>query len=171
MSEEQKRGRRITDQTDEVYGALTVVARADRPKGTVSKRYSKCSWWLCKCECGNEVVKPIDYMRNASHPNCGCGAGRLRPGRKPMVSREAHTQMLIYNGKRVMCDDSKVIKGLMRNDTACAECGKVFDRYAGKDWGYKRQTTKGHTKYFCSYSCTRKWDSKHQRALWTKDFL
>lgn len=49
---------------DEVFGRLTVIGEAPN-KG------NKCQW-LCRCECGNELLVITDSLR-ANHTNsCGC---------------------------------------------------------------------------------------------------
>ena len=54
-----------------VYGKLTVIARAKRPDGRPAGAY-----WLCQCECGNEkVVRGADLRRGGVN-SCGCLYGK-----------------------------------------------------------------------------------------------
>ena len=54
-----------------VYGKLTVIARAERPDGRPAGAY-----WLCQCECGNEkVVRGADLRRGGVN-SCGCLYGK-----------------------------------------------------------------------------------------------
>lgn len=50
---------------DMVFGRLTVIDRAGSDK-------SMNATWLCKCECGKEVVISGIYLRNGETKSCGC---------------------------------------------------------------------------------------------------
>ena len=52
------------DITGERYGRLTVIKKAhiDKPK----------SWWVCKCDCGNEKIVSADSLRRGAIVSCGC---------------------------------------------------------------------------------------------------
>lgn len=51
------RGRTAVDRTGNRYGKLTVIARAG------SNRHGQ-PFWLCKCDCGAEVIKSIVFFGN-----------------------------------------------------------------------------------------------------------
>lgn len=60
---------KFIDMTGKVLGSLTVLRRSDeRGRGGV---------WVCRCECGTEVLRRGDNLRSSKHPNCGCEAGAL----------------------------------------------------------------------------------------------
>jgi len=46
------------------YGCLTVIKEVDQIK---TKRR-----WLCKCDCGNEVIALMDSLRSGNTQSCGC---------------------------------------------------------------------------------------------------
>lgn len=48
-----------------VYGHLTVMARADNTANGTAQ-------WLCKCKCGNEIVVRGTDLRNKGYISCGC---------------------------------------------------------------------------------------------------
>ena len=48
------------------YGKLTVVRQVASP-GYTSYR---CSFWLCRCDCGNEVVRPRQLLHSAGFKAC-----------------------------------------------------------------------------------------------------
>ena len=55
----------VKDETGNKYGRLTVIKEYGRDKnGSVL--------WLCKCECGNEVVVRCDSLINGNTKSCGC---------------------------------------------------------------------------------------------------
>ena len=54
------------DLTGKRFGKLTVIKRS-YPNGK--------NWrarWLCKCDCGNEIILPSDNILNAHTRSCGC---------------------------------------------------------------------------------------------------
>ena len=55
---------KLIDLTGQKFGRLTVIKRAEN-KG---KRVA----WLCKCECGNEIVIIGSNLKNGSTKSCGC---------------------------------------------------------------------------------------------------
>lgn len=55
---------RLQDLTGQRFGRLTVIERADN-KGTKTM-------WLCKCDCGNKVIKEGSNLKNEDTQSCGC---------------------------------------------------------------------------------------------------
>ena len=52
-----------------MFGTLTVIREVDplfAPEDTLE------SVWLCRCECGKEIVVPRDILLNGKAVNCGC---------------------------------------------------------------------------------------------------
>lgn len=56
---------KLKDLTGMKFGRLTVVERRGSDKSGIAM-------WLCRCECGNEVVVRGSYLRNGSTTSCGC---------------------------------------------------------------------------------------------------
>lgn len=52
------------DITGQKYGRLTVISFHSREKS-----YTK---WLCKCECGNQTITAMNYLRTGKTKSCGC---------------------------------------------------------------------------------------------------
>jgi hypothetical protein len=52
------------DLKDKIFGRLTVVGFSHREKG----KYL----WLCKCDCGNEIVTRADGLKSGHAKSCGC---------------------------------------------------------------------------------------------------
>lgn len=50
------------------YGRLTVIKHVQKPRAN-SRRGS---WWLCKCECGNEVIVNGNALKTGNTTSCGC---------------------------------------------------------------------------------------------------
>ena len=65
--------RKKLELTGQRYGRLVVLRQAEN----IGKRTA----WLCRCDCGNEVVVRTDRLRSGHTTSCGC----KRPGATPGV--------------------------------------------------------------------------------------
>lgn len=80
------------DLTGQRYGRLTVIKKASK----ASRNPWKHTTWLCKCDCGNEVVVDQGHIRNGNTQSCGClHAERLTGCYVPNKNR-------LYNSWRAM---------------------------------------------------------------------
>lgn len=52
------------------YGRLTVVQQAEKDK-------ERQAWYLCKCQCGKEIVVRGTSLRNGHTQSCGCSHNDL----------------------------------------------------------------------------------------------
>lgn len=59
----------LIDETGNQYGYLTVLKRAEN---IVTPNGRSHVAWLCKCECGNEVVVRGSNLRGGCTKSCGC---------------------------------------------------------------------------------------------------
>lgn len=139
-------------------GMLEVIRKAPRPDGDFGVRYTKSSWWLCRCDCGKEVVKPHVYLKQTAVPNCGCKRGEQQVKKPPNGEMRARKQACAVE----VADQGRKMYGVSRNDKMCGTCGKLFDAYAGPDWAYKRPCGIGRMEYYCSYGCMRRHDREKQ---------
>lgn len=57
---------KLIDFQGKKIGRLTVIQK----EGTTKR--GKPAKWLCKCDCGNMVVKDSYYLLNSNIPSCGC---------------------------------------------------------------------------------------------------
>ena len=62
-------GDKLIDLTGEKFGRLMVLKRA---KNYVSPKGQQIAQWLCKCDCGNEVVVMGTSLRKGASKSCGC---------------------------------------------------------------------------------------------------
>ena len=69
LSSVQSKKKNTKDVTGDVYGMLTVIKQVVKPSYRVGKRGS---WWLCRCECGNEVVVKANHLKTGNTKSCGC---------------------------------------------------------------------------------------------------
>lgn len=56
------------DLTGQRFGRLTVIAKAEKPKGSTSTSL----FWLCKCDCGTEKIISGNVLRQGKAQSCGC---------------------------------------------------------------------------------------------------
>ena len=56
----------LKDITDQRFGRLVVLARAETIRGNGNAR------WLCRCDCGNELIIRGDLLRRGLTKSCGC---------------------------------------------------------------------------------------------------
>jgi len=52
----------------ETFGDLTVIGRIEKPENIKTD----IPYWLCKCNCGNEIVVSGESLRNGFTLDCGC---------------------------------------------------------------------------------------------------
>lgn len=55
----------MIDLVGQRFGRLTVIAKTDKRSG-----HNIC--WLCKCDCGNEVVVSSHNLKSGNTQSCGC---------------------------------------------------------------------------------------------------
>lgn len=56
------------DLTGRRFGSLTVMSRAERPEGLISSG----TYWLCRCDCGNEKIIMGKSLQQGKTKSCGC---------------------------------------------------------------------------------------------------
>lgn len=76
---------------------------------------SKHSWWLFKCDCGNEVVKRTDRVRLGQTKSCGCKNKRKKQElygtkfyrafhlMKQRCNNPSHPRYIRYGGRGIKC--------------------------------------------------------------------
>lgn len=62
---------RLKDLTNQKFDRLTVIKRVEDYVSTKDSS-NKYVQWLCKCDCGNEVVALGTSLRSGSTKSCGC---------------------------------------------------------------------------------------------------
>lgn len=56
------------DLTNRYFGKLFVIREATKEE----KNRKNGAWWLCKCDCGNQVIKDGQGLRKGYTTSCGC---------------------------------------------------------------------------------------------------
>lgn len=74
----------LIDLTDRTFERLQVIRRA----GMYGVKGRSMATWLCRCECGAEVVVLSNNLRTGNTKSCGC------------IAREAASQRMKERNKR-----------------------------------------------------------------------
>lgn len=104
------------DITGQKFGRLLVLKRY----GTSN---DKKATWLCKCDCGNEVVVTGKSLRRGTTLSCGCY-------NKEQINKRNHLLTTYKPGDII--NDTKIINIYYQNGEAkakaiCKYCGRIFD--------------------------------------------
>ncbi len=59
----------IIDLTGQRFGRLLVIKRVDN---LITKSNKSYVYWLCKCDCGNEIKVTATNLKNNKTKSCGC---------------------------------------------------------------------------------------------------
>lgn len=110
---------KFDDKTGRKYGMQTVIKRAENHR--ISQRTSVVQW-LCRCDCGNEIIVRANNLTSGNTKSCGCeSAAMLRAAR-----------FVNYSGQRfgrltVICpaeDQTKLSRRKQRTWLCQCDCGK-----------------------------------------------
>lgn len=114
---------KLIDETNNKYGRLTVLYRANTKK--------KGTYWHCRCDCGNEIDVLGSSLRNGNTKSCGC------------LKHEQIIKSNIQRGQKVQIGDkynSLTIKDIQPRKLYCqCDCGNT-------SWLDKGHVLSGHTK-------------------------
>ena len=67
---------KFIDRTGQRFGNLTLMERREN-----NKHYN--ATWLCKCDCGGEVICSANSLQQGHTKSCGCQANRYDKGHTP----------------------------------------------------------------------------------------
>lgn len=83
---------KFIDLTGQKFGRLTVIKKVGSSK-------NKSVLWLCKCDCGSEIVVTSNNLRTGNSKSCGCLATDIR---KKLCTKHGLKYTRIYNIWRAM---------------------------------------------------------------------
>jgi hypothetical protein len=115
------------DLTNQKFGALTVIKRAETPKNVKNR----CAYWLCKCDCGNEkIISSVDLQREVL-PSCGCQRCNTmivdltgkRFGRLVVIEKTNKKGKAAYWLCKCDCGNEKIVKGYHLRAKHVVSCG------------------------------------------------
>lgn len=96
-------GKRANIQAEDRFGYLTVIREVEpnvTPCGTVQRKF------LCRCDCGNEVIRLRSTLQKNPNPSCGCM--ELTIGDRTRKYTKEQTSSFLYstwNGMKQRCLD------------------------------------------------------------------
>jgi hypothetical protein len=64
---------RIKNEVGNRYGMLTVLRPYEGLRGCGAI-------WLCKCDCGNEIMVRASYFKTGHIKSCGCSRRKIKDG-------------------------------------------------------------------------------------------
>jgi hypothetical protein len=124
------------DLTNKIFGKLMVIKRIDKPEN----RKSHSVFWLCKCECGNEIISDSHHLLQNKINSCGCDStepkridgcedltnqkfGRLTAIEKKENYHLGGAQWLC----KCDCGNEKIIRATSLKSGAIKSCGCIKD--------------------------------------------
>lgn len=91
----------IKDITDERFGSLTVLNLDYKKKNKWGSR----TYWLCKCDCGNEKSVRKDHLTSGGTKSCGCLEEQNLENMKfkPTHGQSKTRLYYVWNSMRMRC--------------------------------------------------------------------
>lgn len=87
----------LIDLSGKKYDSLTVIKMHHVRK---QRNGRNVYYWLCKCNCGNEVIKTTNYLRYSNICSCGCLSNRIKDPinnlKKPFDEEVVYSKTRIY---------------------------------------------------------------------------
>lgn len=96
-------GKKVSIKSGDIFGHLTIISEVNpniTPCGTVQRKF------LCKCTCGNLVVRSLGCLTKNPQASCGCKSYNIGELNKKYLKE--HTQSFLYStwqGMRQRCLD------------------------------------------------------------------
>lgn len=91
LREDRARESVVRDISGQRFGRLFVIGRAGSSGGRVQ--------WVCRCDCGAEVLRPSKNLTNGTAVSCGCRKNESIKGR-PLTSQFVRDRAGAYSHKR-----------------------------------------------------------------------
>ncbi len=112
----ENKGANFEDLTGQKFGRLTVIRWLEK-----SDRKTRQYNWLCKCDCGNEVIASANKLKTGLQVSCGCRK------HENDVEFGQRNRKYIYTYKRLY----SVYKAIV--DRCCNPDAKQWDNYGGRE--------------------------------------
>ena len=140
---------KLIDYTGQRFGRLTVVEQMP-----AIRRKAR---WLCRCDCGAEVVKSADHLRRGHAKSCGCLRSDMMREKATSIAGHYHEKLHgVWNSMKQRCSNpnSKDFKYYgAAGVTVCAEW--MRDYLSFREWalsyGYREGLTIDRINPFGNY--------------------
>lgn len=142
---------KIIDLTNQKFGRLTVIEKAEKPVGS----HSTSIFWKCRCDCGTEKIISGNVLRQGKAKSCGCYNKEYHAanyidltgkkfGKLEVLTKVPKPEHLKSPGTywlcRCTCGKEKIIYGkslLEGHTTSCGSCRTdIIDDLTGKKFGH-----------------------------------
>lgn len=144
---------KLIDLTGQRFSRLTVVDRFGLKNGNAT--------WLCKCDCGNEIIATACNLKNKNTKSCGCLRGEITAAINKTHGESSTRLYHIWSHMKARCDNEKCDKFKHyggRGISVCEEWQNSFESF--REWslsnGYMdnltidRKDTNGN---YCPENC------------------
>ena len=116
--------------------------------------------WLCRCDCGNEIIVRAGDLKSGNTKSCGCVKKNDLTGRrygKLLVQKRLDTRDHGETWYRCVCDCGNIVEARQSNllKEHNLSCGKVGCKKTNKTHGM-RSSELYHTYYDIHTRCSRK---------------
>lgn len=137
LREERSREAVVRDISGERFGRLLALNRAGSANGRIQ--------WLCRCDCGTEVLRPSKNLTNGTAVSCGCR--KNEPGKgDPLTSQFIRDRAGAYSHQR-----RATLRGVGGSFTA-EQIADLLKKQRGKcPW--------------CGCSIKKKYEKDHRKAV------
>lgn len=126
----------IKDYVGKRFGRLTVLEYAGKKRKVTDKSATTITYWLCRCDCGNEVVVGQPELQSGDTQSCGC-----------LQKDRASEALALYDNTSAAILERN--KGHLRSNNTSGYTGVYQDR-RNQLW-HARITFKKKTYYLGSY--------------------
>jgi hypothetical protein len=168
--------RKLKDLTGKIFGRLTVVKRAENNKHGNTQ-------WLCKCDCGNEIIVLASSLSFGRTVSCGCFASEATSKRFKKHGQSGIKRSRLYSiwaGMKARCNSGDIRVARYYKDRGISVCDewesfkgftmdmersyiKHSEKHGEKNTSLDRiDPNKGYSKDNCRWA-TSKIQSKNQR--------
>lgn len=137
-------GKRVNIQEGDRFGYLTVIREVEpniTPCGTVQRKF------LCRCDCGSEVIHSLGAFRRSS--NCSCGCKNYDIGSLNRKYTKEQTSSFLYStwqGMKQRCLDPKSTSYYLYGGRGIKVCNEwLYDYTKFYDWALSNGASKEMT--------------------------
>lgn len=115
------------DLTDQRFGRLTVIERAENSKDGKAR-------WVCRCDCGKQTVVVGNHLRSNAIQSCGCFSKETTLKRCRTHGATKGRLYRIWCNMKRRCSDPKNISYTRYGQCGISVCSEWMNFEAFSDW-------------------------------------